>query len=55
MGQGYPWDGIVVLWDIYDCLALYDEYLGAIDGFFSADIIGVNLKASGLVLLDSLF
>ena len=53
--QGYPWGGLVVLWDPSDCLALYDGYLGAIDGFCSADVIGGNRTVSDLVLLDGLF
>ena len=54
-GQGYPWDGLVVLWDPSDCLALYGGYLGTIDGFCSADVIGGNRTVSDLILLDGLF
>ena len=50
--QGYPWDSIVVIWAPSDCLALYDGYLGDIDGFCSADVIGGNRTVSDLVLLD---
>ena len=45
----------MVLWAPTDLLALYDGYLGAIDGFFSADSIGGNWKVSDLVLLDGFF
>ena len=55
MGQGYPCDGLVVLWYPYDCLAFYGGYLGAIDGFFSADVIGGNRIVSDLVLMDGFF
>ena len=54
-GQGGPWDGLVLLWTPYDCLALYDGYLGAIDGFCSADVIGGNQTVSDLVLLYGFF
>ena len=54
-GQGYPLDGLVVLWDTSDCLELFDGYLGGIDGFFSADVIGGNRKVSDLVLFDGFF
>ena len=55
MGQGYPWDGLVVLGAPYGCLALYDRYLLAIDGFCYADVIGGNLIVSDLVILDGFF
>ena len=45
----------MVLWDPSDCLALYGGYLGTIDGFCSADVIGGNRKVSDLILLDGLF
>ena len=45
----------MVLWDTYDCLALYYGYLGAIDGLYSADVIGGNWTVSDLVILDGLF
>ena len=54
-GQGYPWDGLVVLWAPSDRLALYDGYLGAIDEFCSSYVIGGNPAVSDLVLLDGLF
>ena len=54
-GQGYPWSGLVVLWDLSVFLALYDGYLGGIDGFCSADVIGGNRKVSDLVLLGGFF
>ena len=54
-GQRYPWNGLVVLWATSDCIALYDGYLGSIDGFCSADVISVNPTVSDLVLLDGLF
>ena len=54
-GVGYPRGGLMVLWYHYDCLAFYDGYLGAIDGFFSADVIGGNWTFYNLVLLDGFF
>ena len=54
-GRGYTLDGIAVLWDPSNCLALYDVYSGGIDGFCSDDVIGDNRTVSGLVLLDGLF
>ena len=54
-GQGYPWDDLVVIWDPYDCLDLYDGYLGAIYGFCYADIVSGNRTVSDLVLLNGLF
>ena len=54
-GQGDPWDGLVVLWNPSYFLALYDGYLGAIDGFCSAYFIGGNRTVSDLVLLDVFF
>ena len=54
-GQGYPWDGLVVLWDPSDFIALYGGYLGTIDGFCSADVISGNRTVSDLILLDGLF
>ena len=54
-GKVYPWDGLVVIWDPSDCLALYDGYLGTIYGFCSADIISDNQKFSDLVLLHGFF
>ena len=48
--QSYPWDGLVVIWDPSDCLALYDEYMGTIYGFLSTDLIGGNWRVSDLVL-----
>ena len=54
-GRGDPWDGLVVIWTPSDCLDLHYGYLGAIYGFFSADVIGGNLKVSDLVLLDGFF
>ena len=47
-------DGLVVLWDPYDFLDLYDGYLGAIYGFCYADVIGGNWTVYDLVLLDGL-
>ena len=41
-GKGYPWDGLVVIWDPCDCLALYDGYLEAIYGFCSDDDVCGN-------------
>ena len=54
-GQGYAWGGLVVLWAPSDCLSLYGRYLGGIDGFLSADVIGGNRTVSDLVLLDGFF
>ena len=54
-GKGYPFDGLVVLWDPSYCLALCYGCLVAIDGFCSADVIGGNRTVSDLVLLDGLF
>ena len=54
-GQGYPWGGLVVLWDPSDCLALYGGYLVNIYGFCSADVIDGNRTVSDLILLDGLF
>ena len=54
-GQGYPWDCPVVIWDPYNFLTLYNGYLGAVDGFCSADVIGGNWTVSNLVLLDGFF
>ena len=54
-GKGCPWGGIMVLWDTSDCIALYYGYLGAIDGFYSADFIGGNQTVSDLIILDGLF
>ena len=45
----------MVLWATYDCLALYDGYLGDIYGFCSADVIGGNQIVSDLVILDGFF
>ena len=53
--QGYPLYGLVVLWDPSVCLDFYDGYLEAIDGLYSADIIGGNWTVSDLVLLDGFF
>ena len=53
--QGYPWDGLVVRWDSSDFLALYGGYLGTIDGFCYADVIGGNSTVSDLILLNGLF
>ena len=53
-GQGYTWDGLVVLWDPSDFLELYDGYLGGLDGFCSSDVIGGNWTVSDLVILDGL-
>ena len=52
-GNGYPWDGIVVIWDPYDCFALYDGYLGAKYGFFSCDVICGDWTVPDLIILDS--
>ena len=54
-GQGYPWDGLVVLWSSSDCLALYDEYFGAIYGFDAADVICGNCTFTDLNLLGGFF
>ena len=54
-GQGYPWDGIVVLWNNYDFLDFYDGYLGDIYGFYYDNVIGGNQAVSDLVLLDGFF
>ena len=54
-GQGYPWGGLMVLWDNSDFLAFYDGYLGDIDGFCYADVIGGNRIVSDLVPLDGFF
>ena len=54
-GQGYPWDDLVVLWALFDCLAWYDVYLEYTDGFCSTDIICGNWKFPYLILLDGLF
>ena len=53
--EGYPWDGLVVLWNPSGFFALHDGYLGDIYGFYSADVIGGNWTVSDLVLLESLF
>ena len=53
--QGYPWDGLVVLWDPFDCFDFYDGYLGDIDGFYSADFVYGNRTVSDLILLDGFF
>ena len=45
----------MVLWYPSDCLALYDDYLRAIDGFYSADVISSNRTVYDFVLLDGLF
>ena len=37
-GQGYPWGGLVMIWDPYGCLDLYGGYLGGIYGLCSADV-----------------
>ena len=54
-GQGYPWDGLVVIWDPSDCLELYDGHLGAIYGFCSSDVISDYWTVYDLVLLDGFF
>ena len=54
-GQGYTLGGLVLLCAPSDCLALYDGYLGVIDGFYSANFICGNCTVPGLVLLDGLF
>ena len=54
MGQGYPWDSLVVLWDLSGCLALYDGYLGVIDVFYYVDVVCVNWKVPNLILLSGL-
>ena len=54
-GKGYLWYGLVVLCYPYDCLALYDMYLGAIDGFCFNDVIGGNWTVSYLVILNGFF
>ena len=54
-GQGHPWDGLVVIWDPYDFLALYDDYLGGIYGLYSTDVIGGNWTVYDLVLLGGFF
>ena len=51
-GKEYTWDGLVLIWDISDCFALYDGYLGAIYGFFSDDVICGNWKITDLIILD---
>ena len=54
-GEGYLWDSLVVIWDLSDCLALYDGYLGNIYGFFYADVIGGNPTVSDLYLVFTCF
>ena len=54
-GQGYPWDGLVVLWNPSDFLALYDGNLGVRYGFFYADVISDNRTVPDLIILDGLF
>ena len=54
-GQEFPWGGLVVLWDIYDFLALHDRYFGVVDGLCSADLVCDNWTVPDLVLLDGLF
>ena len=54
-GQEYPWDGLLVIRDPSDCLALYDRSLGSIDVFYSADFIGGNRTVYYLVPLDDFF
>ena len=50
-GQGYHWDGLVMLWASSYCLALYYGFFGAIDGFCSADVIGGNWEVSDFIFL----
>ena len=45
----------MVIWAPSGFLALYDGYLGSIDGFYSADVIGGNRTFSESVLLDGFF
>ena len=54
-GHGYPWYGLVVLWDPSDLLALYDRYLGAIYGFCSTDVVCGNWEVPDLILLGGFF
>ena len=54
-GEKVSWVGLVVLWAPSDCLAFYDGYLGGIDGFCSADVIGGNWTVFDLVIFDGLF
>ena len=54
-GQVYSLDGFVFLLDPSDFLALYDGYLGAIDGFCSSDVICGNWTVTDLIILDSFF
>ena len=54
-GQGYHWDGLVVIWVPYYLLALYDGYLGPIYGFCSNNVVFGNSTVPGLVLLNGLF
>ena len=50
-GKGYPWDVILVLWDTSYCFALYDGYLGAIDGFYYADFVCGNCTVPDVIFL----
>ena len=45
----------MVLWYTYDCLDLYDGYLGAIDGFCYADDVCGNWTVPDLILLHGFF
>ena len=54
-GQGYLWDGLVVLCDPSDFLALYGLYLRAIYGFWSADVVCGNWIVPDLVISERLF
>ena len=54
-GEGYPWYGLVVLCNPSDILALYDGYLEAIYGFWSADVIDGNWTVYYLVILDGFY
>ena len=54
-GKGYPWGGIVVIWDPSDCFDLYDGYLAAIYGFCSADDICGNWTVTYLILIYGFF
>ena len=54
-GKGYAWDGLVVLWDTSNCIALFDGYFGGIYGFCCDDFICGNWKVPDLIILDGLF
>ena len=54
-GQGHPWGGLVVLWYPYYFLALYDDYMEAIDVFCYADVLCDNWKVPGWLFLTAYF